>query len=246
MGNTVQWRNAGEVSRYPFRETAGLLSTSNFQLPEGFLVDAQIFKPASFTGSVYLSQLTVSGNLIRGVITAGLLELAQFSIALADLKGGTIPLTNAAGLSRGVIVLGQQAIEIFSKLKLGTNLFAAAQTEFEASCVCALPLPIVNSISTGSVAHSGKIAMVEGVGIRLEKLSDNALRISAVGSTDGLERCCQEIGEPIRFINEAAPNQYGTIILSTEPFNEPEEVTDDRQVLRISTVNNGLVFYLSK
>lgn len=246
MSNVGQWRNQGEVAKFPFRETAGLLTSDNLKLGESFLVDAQIFRPNSTVGTIHLRILTLSGSMLRGSIFAGDDLFATFQIASTELTDGIADLVSPSGISRGLLVLGSRAEEIFSSLKLGDNFFDPEQTEFEGSCVFILPEPVVNELVTGDLTYAGKVALMEGAGVRLVKVSDQELRIDAVGSTAKNEQCCQDLGEPIRLINAAAPNEFGSIAFDLEPFGEPETSQDKRQILRITPVSNGLLFSLSK
>lgn len=246
MGNIVQWRAAGEVAKFPFQEEATLKSTLGLQLPESFLVDAQIFFPAGTSSPVHLSSLLVSGAQIRGTIKGGDSVIANFTLRLADLQGGTVSLVSPEGIARGVLILGRAANQVFSALQMGENLFEPEATAFEGGCCFALPKPVVNSILQNERTGAGKVALVEGKGVRLVKLSDSELRLDAVGATDEKERCCPEVSDPIRQINEARPDSYGGIHFNTEPFGEPLTQTDLRQALRVNVKENGLVFYLAK
>lgn len=243
--NVLPWRNAGETAKFPFREAASLLSQTDRALPDDFLVDAQIFIPAHLGSQPYLQSLRVAGSKILGTVTTedGTV-LGLFDILAADINNGSAALVSPAGAARGTLVFGSQAIEAFRALSLGDNLFSLDATGFESSCVFQMPGNILHELVFDGPA-SGKVVLVEGEGVELVKTAVNSFRLDAKGSVRPIADCCDDPGVAIKTINTAVPNEFGNINFNLEPFSEPEKPEDQRQVLRIRPIANGLEFYLS-
>ena len=244
MGNVTQWRNQGELSRFPFRETASLTDSAGVILSDGFLVDAQIFLPSYLATPVYLASLTLTGDVVTGMIAAGDgTQFAGFTVPFKGINGAVVPLADPAGPDRGVLVFGKKASSSFLNLLNSTLSFNPDGTEFESSCIVEIP-PILNGLQAGSGLACGKVALCEGAGIRLIKLSGTDIRIDAVGTPEDQAGCCNQTGTPLSGINGAVPDQYGNLRFGLEPFGVPSGPADIRQALRITPTLNGLQFSL--
>ncbi len=245
MGNVLSWRNTGETSRFPFREDATLLSTTQRSIPEGFLVDAQVFAPNDLEGVPFLKTVRVVGSKILGAVAINDTIIGSFSIASSDVNNGVVALQSDEGFARGTLVFGALAIDAFQTLKIGDNAFTVESAGFEASCVFRYPSNVVNSITVLGVPYSGKIALVEGDGVAIVKTSQSDLRFDATGSPTEIQDCCVDPGESVKSINGAVPNSHGNIQFNVETFSEPETPSDDRQVLRLNSIPNGIRFDLA-
>lgn len=244
MGNVLPWRNAGETTNFPFSEAASLISNSQRNLPADFLVDAQIFVPAYLGTTAYLSALRISGSKVLGTISAENGVLGTFEASAATINDGFATITAASGAARGTVVFGSQATSVFRNLRLGDNSFTIEAAPFESSCTFSMPGNILHEI-VATTAAVGRVALVEGVGVVLVKEGPSQVRLDAVGSAGPLEDCCEDPGVAIKSINGAVPNQYGNITFNLEPFSEPSGPEDNRQVLRLRQIANGLEFFLS-
>jgi hypothetical protein len=245
MANVLPWRNAGETTNFPFRESATLLSLSERSLPPEFLVDAQLFMPAHLGLTPYLRSLRVTGSKMIGAIAAeDDTVIASFEISAANINNGVATLLSPDGAARGTLVFGHQAINAFRSLRLGENVFSLESTTFEPSCVFNMPGNVLHEVVFDGVAL-GKIAIAEGDGIFFQKTGPSSVRLDAKGSTSKVDECCNDPGEAIKIINTVVPNLYGNINFNLEPFSEPTKPEDQRQILRIVPIANGVEFFLT-
>ncbi len=241
MPNINAWRNVGETSAFPFREGVSLTAENSGSLPEGLLVDAQIFVPQYISGNPYIGSIGLVGTRISGVIMAGDVILSSFSVDASAINNAAVTLLTATGISGGVLVFGAQASRIFRTLRIGQNIFTETEAGFETSCVFRYPVGVLNNIVAGGTPVSGKVALVEGSGIVMS-IDGSEVRIDAVGSNARIEACCESNGVAIKSINNATHDASGNLSFNLAQFSEPEEPSDPRQVLRIEPVNNGLHF----
>ncbi len=244
MPNTLPWRNTSETCAFPFREGVTLQSESGGSIPEGLLVDAQVFVPQQLDDAPHIGVITMVGSRLLGDVYVGETLLASFSVEAAEINNAQVQLEDSNGISRGILLFGSQAIAAFRYLKLGQNLFTAADAGLESSCVFRFPSGVLNEIVVDDTHISGKVALVEGDGIEL-KVSGNTVRVDAVGSPSAIAACCESDADSIRFINNAVPDPFGDITFNLESFSEPTSPTDPRQILRIRPIENGIEFSLS-
>jgi len=241
MPNTVQNQNSGDLQRFPFHE-----ANADSPLPDEFLVDAQVLLPSTLFAPVWIQSLTVSGASVSGVVMAGQNRLGVFKATQQDLAGGVSRIVTKGGIDRGLVVFGRGALSVFGHLGLGTTSFDQGQTALEPGCIIPIPPVVLEEILTSAGSMNGKIALVEGNGIRIVKTSDSSIRFDAVGSTTSRQRCCPPIGPSLLGINDVVPDQFGGLRLLLEPFAEAETPEDVRQILRIQPGEHEIVFSLSK
>ncbi len=230
MPNFTQWRNISELTAFPFSE--GMSQSLN-----GLLVDARVNLPAGSNGA-YLRRVVAEGNG---------LSFSVYSIEGAHVGSGNVQfgestvveLLNENGIFSGVLVVSQEARPI-------EGTFTEEEARFETACLVASPFRRVSTVEINGNKIPGKIALVEGSGIKIVKTGDETIRIDAVGSTEDRERCCPDIPEGIKKINDAVPDQYGNISFTLLPYDEPASSSDLMQILRISPNGNGILFHLAK
>lgn len=253
MSLIQEWRNAGETSHYPFVETATLASVSGNALPRSFLVDASLIVPAT-EGRVYLSNLLVVGHKVVGTIKQDSVVVGTFVFTHETLAGGSADVVSASGQYRGTLVAGKQGREIFQAMPVGHSLFNEFAARFEPSVILPVPPRALTGIQVVNDTFNGKVAFVEGRGVKLIKMGSNRLKISAVGSPAGLEECCDDVTGAFEQISvklttgdtvAVVPNQYGAIRMQAARFSEPATVADPRQNLRVNVVENGIEIFLA-
>lgn len=236
--NTREFRNDNENLKYPFKESATLV-TPNGNLPRGFLVD--VFLIAS--GNVFLSNITLSGALLSGTFSNEEGEVGTFSINREQIRNSKSDIL-LNGYKVGVVVMGDTADRIFRVVAQGDNAFSYDQTALETSVV--IPPQIrVNAFVIDGIRVTGNVKFFEGAGIVL-RTENGRIYFSAIGSSSQTtDPCCQESLEPIKSINQVVPTSGN---LNIEPLNtsEPSRSTDDRQVLRVFPITGGIRLSLAR
>lgn len=232
-----------EGSAFPFAE-----GNAGSVLPVDFLVDALILLPQGAVLPVHLSSLTIGAALIGGTLKDGNdVVIASFQVSISQMAGGRAELTDPdSGTARGLLIFGPSATSVFGKIGLGVTSFKADQSTFEPGCLLPLPKHSVAAIRIVDRILVGKVALAEGDGINIVKIDDNSFRVDAVGSTSKRDGCCQDLGTPLKKVNDATPDVYGNVQFALEPFNEPASPQDIRQILRIRPITNGVEFSLAK
>lgn len=244
--NVEEWRNQGESSRYPFVESCELRASSGMVLPSNFLVDAQIFVNSGEALNVRVSKISLVGDTVVGFVSSDLGLIGRFIIPPGSLSNGVVDLIDLFGISRGKLITGNDGNAIYGHLASGENLFEANQALFESSCVFELP-KCVNALVVNESRLPGKLALVEGPGVTLERLSPSLLIVNAVGSNDPLEECCDQSADGgLLTINQLSADSFGSFRFDLGEFSEPSSNEELRQILRIDPISNGVVFYLTR
>lgn len=245
MPNTLQWRNAGSVTRFPFCESGEIVDTDGVHsIPDEFLVDARIFLTAG-QSTPYLRYLELSGASITGTFFVDNTAIGSFQATAASIDGSVASIISPDGINIGIVVFGTEASLVFQMLASGVNEFSSEATSIQAACLTTLPDAALYVIKTEDQDCRGKVALAEGAGIELTA-EGNIVRIDAVGSTEQNEKCCNSSGTAIKTINGLLPNIYGIFFFNLENFSEPSQDSDLRQVLRMSPDTNGLRLSLAK
>ncbi len=223
---------------YPF------LDTCAGELREVFL-DLHILAPQEVTG-VFLKQLKIEGNVISGVFwgenTGKIIGTFSF-----DFLGGSdsCQIISEDTIGRGLILFNRGRMSMAS-MKLLNKTFAPPQSLVHPACVIPTSARAIRSIKFPSGTVRGKVAFIEGDGIRLVKVGGSQVRIDSTGSTKNLEECCDETLVPLRGINDAIPDDQGNIMLDLYPFSEPSSAVDVIQMLRINTSPGKITLSLAR
>jgi hypothetical protein len=244
LSNPQEWRNQNSGVKFPFRESAGLESTSGLLLPNGFLCDAQIFISGQQTSAVYLASISIQGTELQGTVNHGSEVVGVFAIDFTS--PATADIVAPDGRTCGKVIPGQAVPDVFRSLEAGATTFDPQESEFESSCVVQLPGPALTAIRLAGVPHFGKVCLVEGMGIRLVREARDLFRIDA-DNTSGDQNCQDSeaiLPAPIKTINAVLPGQYGNINIEPGDYPEPQGPADKRQIIRVSSVENGIMVYI--
>jgi len=245
MPNIITWRNSAEGVSYPFAE--GVLLDSNHRpaFPLGLVVDAQFVVPSYLPGQVTLASTRNSGVRLELNFLVGGSELGTAAVTSGAINNAVAQVIDPGGLSVGTIVFGSRAAEEKQKVPLGLRAYSAIPLIIEESNVFRFPANVLNRIDSPAGAARGKTAIIEGEGIRLVKEGDGRVRIDAVGNPEKIRDCCPVSGLPVRFINDAVPTEKGQITFNVEAFSEPASHLDRRQILRINSRPNTIIFSIN-
>lgn len=245
MPNIASWRSSFETVSHPFLEGALIGADSQPLFPFGLLVDAQFWIPASIAGPVRLIETRSSGVRLELVFGAGSVVIGIAVVVSGETDNAAAPVIAASGLQVGVAVFGAQAGRAKQKIALGVRTYTDLQLAIEPACVFHFPTNLLHQIEVPDGIARGKVALVEGRGVRFIKESASLVRVDALGDPDLALDCCPYSGEPLRFLNDASPSEAGNIGLNITPFSEPETSDDLRQVIRIKTETGKITFSLS-
>jgi len=249
-----EWRNLAGNIKYPFADSASLISVSGQVIPENMIIDA-IFHPIGGDSSLFISKIEVTGSSL----------VLWFSCNITDICSATynktsgdevIQVIDAYGRPAGKMVVDNSLIESLASIPRGSYLFTQSATAIVQSAI--LPMPEVGVrgivLSTGEV-FTGDIKIVgeDGVYFSTETVVVNgvnktSIKVNAMGDPLFLRKGCKDEfqggqsplndGPFLKTINNQSPDASGNFFIY--PSNGFVEDT----VLRITPTDNGLVISL--
>lgn len=211
----VEWRNNNENIRYPFADSATLLSEDNVEFDKDVFSDARLYFIGS-SGRIYLGAVDVAGLAVtlRFYDTvAGYLGWASYD---GTVVGGELSVFDQYGRVAGILVSTEIRLAAFAnRFKQGETLYAVEATEFAPTVLVPLPNAGVQGLllDDGSVL-TGEIWLVGEDGVVLS-YRDNALRVDVVGNAYALVQECEKEGFALstfcglKTINEISPDAHG-------------------------------------
>lgn len=198
-----EWLNQNALRNYPFKEdmvlnpTVGGLLATEIRIPNSLIVDFVITIPGSATNRIYLSTLTLVGNLLTFVFS----DESDVQVAIVTIDLDTHVTNQAytiAGSGTYDDTIGRLVIGDLSRLDVdlaeGQYTFTLTTAEFE-PCTIRPALRGVQSLvieSDGitSAKLYGHLKFLAGSNVRLTYLpAYNTIRVDAI-SGEGLNQKC--------------------------------------------------------
>lgn len=226
------WRNENANRRYPFSDTATMLSTDgSFEIPDSLFVDAAISaRGASLP--IYLSDISVVGRTAR----VSLRDSSGVEVGTGETEMGTdldvMKFTDSSGRWVATFTFGPNSnYDLFSHGD-GAFVFVEGATDIVISAVLNLPvdkglLSFTNAFGVSAVY--GDVYMVGEYGVQLETSQEAEvqpdgtitsvilIRAHAVGDPQFIQRSCDDASRRIsRPITELV-FQYGSSTHSCKP-----------------------------
>lgn len=230
-----QFRDEQSASKYPFADSATLLSGTGFKIEPDAFIDAS-FYGIGMSRRVYLSAITVTAQTT--IFTIGdetsPNQLTGSYENTAPPENGVIPLADVYGRPAGMLLAAPtvrnedgditrvSALAQFSAWSLGLHTFTAAAAEFTATVVIPANepgvralIPETNQLQTGDVWLVGK----NGIVLRAE--GEHVVRVDVVGVPLFKRFVCAPQTEfkttrYLRTINGCGPDAFGNFIIRTE------------------------------
>jgi hypothetical protein len=188
-----EFRSENLDSRYPFADTATLLSRDKLAIDPAMLIDAVVY-PIGAAARLYISTIEVSNRLVTiwiGDSTQPQLASGSFD-PLAPLA--TIVLTDPYGRPAGMFVTDPILLASAQAWPSGAHTFDIGSTEFAASCTIATPEAGVRGLITaqGPLA-AGDVWLVGEGGIMISLDEDGSIRVDVVGDPLFARRLCTPV-----------------------------------------------------
>lgn len=232
-------RDENEFSRYPFADSATLVTNTNQTIPPETFVDASVY-PIGGRERIYIQSVLVRTRLI--------------TLTLSDPRGAAlctgafdpldppdyIPLADTYGRAAGVLVSEPLRLAIFSTWPVGQHTFAIGATEFAASCVIPTPeIGVRGLLTEAGDLFTGDMWIVGDNGVMVRQDGDGVIRVDIVGDPLFVRRVCapEELFNIPRFIktvNGCPPDAAGNYTLNVG--NHRAEDT----ILRIYPADGGV------
>jgi hypothetical protein len=223
-----QWRDEQADSRYPFADTASLISNEEQEIPKDIFVDGSLY-PVGGEERMYLASIVVAASGITLNVGIPSDELLCSGVFDPLAPPAVIQFTDTWGRAAGVLVMDTVVAAQFQSWDLGTYTFEQDDAEFAAS-VC-IPTPEVGvrglvtengDLFTGDVWITGEY----GVTVREDTTESTAnirvIRVDMVGDPLYRRILCEgtaqsplgpvDLFESINYlktINGLPPDAYG-------------------------------------
>lgn len=244
------FRDEQRDSRYPFVDTATLMSTNGVvEVQRDTFIDA-VFHIIGSTGNLYISRVKVMPRTITIYIGDEVTrELAYVSFSPTPVQNtvsGALQVYDMRNRPAGMLVTNAEKISLFAGWPLGDHTFDADATKFVPTVIIPANEPGVRGLTTDSTSKllTGDVWLIgdNGVVFRYEGEQDGKqiIRVDVVGVPLFVRNQCQPTDrfQPKNFvktINNCPPDEYGNFTLTATG----QSVEDT--VLRI-TQNDGIIF----
>ena len=221
-----QFRDEQEDSRYPFADTATLVSTERgLDIGRDTFVDASLY-PIDGDRGAHISAITVTSTLITvqiGDAAAKKRATATYS-PLAVPENGALDLIDIYGRPAGMLLSTPFLLARFTAWPLETHTFSATAAEFVASVVIPARAPGVRAIySAANSLLTGDVWLIGDRGVVLRKDGTQTIRVDVTGEPLFSRHLCEPIGKftPKTFVKTittdgiaCGPDDYGNFVLT--------------------------------
>jgi hypothetical protein len=250
-----QWREQHQASRYPFSDSASLVTTEGVAIAIDTLLDAQIY-PIGGTSRMYLSSVVVGSagvTLYIGTVAAPALCSTTFDpLSPPD----NLRLEDSYGRAAGILISETLRLARFQAWAVGTHTFERSSTEFAAAvCVPTPEIGIRGLVTEAGDLFTGDIWILgeDGVVVREDPVESTpeapVIRVDVVGDPLFRRALCQgtaespigavELFEAVNYlqtINNMPPDAFGDFKI-TGGSNEAVD-----SILRVYPTPDGLRF----
>jgi hypothetical protein len=239
-----EFRDEQGASRYPFADSATLVSTE-----DEVTIASNAFIDASFFGidlgpRVHISQISVTPQSVT--VYVGDEDQSTKLIATYDPATGpansTLHFFDAYGRPSGLLLSDPLNLSRFNTWLPGDYDFTPEATEFVASTVVPVNAPGVRGITFNNNFIYGDMWLIgdAGVVIRKEEGTDSTVRFDVIGVPLFDRFICEPLGDfpPVTYlktINNCGPDRFGNFTFTATN----KEVSDT--ALRVAPQNNALV-----
>jgi hypothetical protein len=234
-----EFRDEQEFSRYPFADSATLLSNTGQRIPPETFIDATVY-PIGSRERVSISTITIRSRLV--------------TIALSDPSGAVlcsgsfdpldppnlIALADRYGRAAGLLLSEPLRLAIFATWGVGSHTFGTGAAEFAASVSIPTPeIGVRGLLTEAGDLLTGDIWFVGDNGVVIREDGDRIIRIDIVGDPLFVRRVCapEDLFTAPRFIktiNNCPPDEYGNFVLTVGDHFAADTI------IRIYPVDNGL------
>ena len=229
----IEWRNQHELQEFPFIGSSGYL-------PDDLFVDLSI--ACYGATSLWLSSLSVQGNLLKGLIKSSRGDSFYFSQTTFNASNSTATITSDSGRIVGSVVFGPSATDAVAFVNNRSNSITSGVVKIDPSCAFILNVNQVSSITIGRTPYSGVVKLVEGEGVEITGTGSNIV-VNATGYNT-IADCCVVDYTPLKSINGVAPVS-GRLNIKARDIGQPLSTSDIQQLIRVRPISNGIEISLA-
>jgi hypothetical protein len=246
-----EFRGENLDSRYPFADSATLLSRDKIALDPAMLIDAIVY-PIGMGARGYLSALAVANRLVT-IWVGDPANPHRASGSFDPLAPpALIALADGYGRPAGLLVADPVLLASAQAWGPGTHTFDVGATEFAASCTIPTPEPGVRGlVAAQGILLAGDVWIVgeDGVAVTLDE-SDGSIRVDVVGDPLFARRLCGSATSPfaaprfVRTINGVPPGPDGDFQIAVATASAADTVLrivpEPPDTLRIGLVGKSV------
>ena len=225
-----QFRDEQAASRYPFTDTATLVSTAGtLTIDSALFIDA-VFFPIGGAAQLYISSIVVSADTVTinvGDQNTTTLLSGEYPV-LSPPTNGIVSFSDSYGRPGGSLIATKIGLANFASRDIGTYAFTLLATEFVASVVIPANEPGVRALmpATGELMP-GDIWLVGDQGVFLRWEAPNTIRVDVIGVPLYKRFLCEPNGnfptkKFLKTINGCPADEYGnfTITATNQSVND--------------------------
>jgi hypothetical protein len=236
-----EFRNEYETTRYPFLDTATLLSTTKQSLDADLFLDASLYPIGSVGGYLYVSKINVRPRLSRISIADRTRKEKAFVEFDPLIAPDVLRIRDEWGRPAGILVSDSLRLSRFTSWAEGDHLFAPDATQFVPSCVVPTPEIGVRGVLTEKgELFTGDLMIVGQNGVVVRQAEDGVIRVDIVGDPLFRRKLCFPFNlfkSPgfVKTINGCPPDKFGNFNITVG--NHLSEET----IIRIRKTDAGLM-----
>lgn len=247
-----EFRDEQADSKYPFADTATLVSSSGaVSLGSDTFLDATLF-PVGAGAGLYISAITVTAQNISiaiGDSNTPSLITTTFATAAAPADG-VLPFFDAYGRPAGMLLSSPLNLGRLTTWPPGTYTFTRAATEFVATVCIPANEPGVRGILTpAGQLLAGDVWLVGDAGVVIRGEGESNIRVDVIGVPLFKRFVCEPLDDfpaknYLRTINGCGPDQFGnfTITATGQGVKDRTDNAKDDTVLRVYPQDGTIVF----
>lgn len=241
-----QFRDEQSDSRYPFADTATLVSTNgSVRFTNSIFTDAAFFIIGA-GARVHLSAVAVTAQTVTLTVASdenGVECSASFDIA-AIPQDGLLTFFDIYGRAAGRLLSAYEKLALFTTWDIGVYLFSAAATEFVSGVVMPANESGVRGIMTANQELlTNNLWLVGDAGVQLSVIDGHTIRVDIIGEPLFKRFICEPntafpAKKFLKTINGCGPDEYGNFTITATNHNAP---ADDDTVLRVYPQHGTIV-----
>lgn len=220
-----EFRDDNAASRYPFADSATLMTTTGLQFPVDMILDAAVYPVVGNDVGMRLTKIVVADTEVTLVIGNSTNTWSASGTFDKITPPTMIELVDTYSRPAGVLICDATELAIFQVWPLGSHLFAATAAAFVAAVTFPVPATGVRGLMTPDQnLFTGDVWLVGDDGVVIRAADDNTVRIDIVGDPLFVRRVCgteADLFETPKFlqtINGEEADEYGnyTILVTND------------------------------
>lgn len=247
-----EFREEQSASRYPFADTATLISSDGLEIPKDAIIDATLYTIGG-SNRAYISSVAVDSDIVIFSISTGnnsAQATARYN-PLAPPTSGQIAVYDNNNRPAGLMLFTAESLALFGGWPTGVHTFTAASTEFVSSVVIPAQESCVRALTNDADQFfTGDVWIIGDRGVVVRQDGDDTIRVDIVGEPlfkrllCGTEEAPFEPPPQLQTINGCGPDEYGNfnITLVRKSVEDPVlRIYAKDGAIQIETVGNKVL-----